>query len=174
MTIKKQNNFFKTIYPIKTNKKAFTLVEIMVVVLIIGVLGGVLYTIFFTNWFAFEDRIARANLWSEADVIFETMSSEARNMRQIDVFSDTNSKSAFFRYDLNLNKVPVATYTINNNGQMTVNRGSGNVVLTDHLDFTKSSFVKVGSALKVTLVLKDQLIPRTIAISTSTEIFPRN
>lgn len=154
----------------KKNQKAFTLVEIIVVVLIIGVLGGVLYTIFFTNWFAFEDRIARANLWSEVDVIFETISSEARNQDQITVNGNPCGSVAI----LAGGSAQPIIYTMNNNGDLTVNRGAGDIVLTNHLDFANSSFCAEGEALRINLTLEDQLITRRVEIRTSTEVFPRN
>lgn len=154
------------------NSKGFTLVEMLTVLVILFVLGGVFYTVFVTNWFAFEDRIARTNLWQEANEIIETITADGRFAQTIDVFTDgSGNKSAILNDSLNQ---PVATYLITADGRFQINKNGVIKTLSGHINPIESVFTKQGRGLRVELDLEDLIFKRTINVNTSTEIFPRN
>lgn len=154
------------------NNKGFTLIEILTVLVIFMVLGGVFYTVFVTNWFAFEDRIVRSNLWHEANEIVETITADGRFAQTIDVFTDgTGNKSAVLNDSLNQ---PVATYLITADGRFQINKSGVVKTLSDNLNAVQSGFIKQGRGLRVQLALEELILKRVIHVGTSTEIFPRN
>lgn len=150
----------------------FTLMETITVLMIIGVLGSVFYTVFVTNWFAFEDRIARANLWHEANEIVETMTADGRSAQMIDVFTDgAGNKSAVLSDSLDQTLV---TYLITAEGRFQMNKNGVVKTLSEHINPNQSDFTKEGRGLRVQLAMSELIFKRTITIGTSTEIFPRN
>ncbi|MGE0268221.1 MAG: type II secretion system protein [Candidatus Omnitrophota bacterium] len=153
-------------------QRGFTLIEMLTVLVILMILGGVFYTVFVTNWSAFEDRIARTNLWQEANEIIETMTADGRFAQTIDVFSDgSGNKSAVLNDSFNQ---PVATYLITSDGRFQINKNGVIKTLSGHINPGQSVFTKQGRGLRVELGLEDVIFKRTINVDTSTEIFPRN
>ena len=158
------------------NKKAFSLMEALVVLVVIGVVFGGLFRFFISNWFAYEDKITRADLWHEANEIVETMTHDGRMAKTIEATEDATIKSVEMR-DVTDNII--AVYSITQDGTMQMDReGDGDTikVLSRNLDFDESEFVQDGisQALTVTLHLRTELFLRNVLIDTSTEIFPRN
>ena len=157
--------------------KGSTLIEIITVLAVLGVLGGIIYTVFITNWMATEDRISRAGMLYETEVIFDSLSKEGRNAHQIDVSQDPGAltQTATFRSDLTSPSSDVI-YTMTNQGKLFIQnpRNSNPIVMTEHLDFARSSFEKEGKTLKFKLGLKDQIFMRSIDVTAASEVYPRN
>lgn len=158
------------------NRKAFTLVELLVVMVIIAVILGGLFRFFIANWFAYEDRMVRADLWHEANEIIEIMTRDGRVAKTIQATDDAAVKSVLMR-DISDNII--AVYSLTPDGQIQMDRGGDAdklKILSRNLDFDGSEFSQDGidRALKVNLRLETELFLRTVRIETSTEIFPRN
>ena len=52
---------------------AFTLMELLVVIVLLGVISGVVHLVFVTNWISNQDHIARVDLWQEVNEIMENV-----------------------------------------------------------------------------------------------------
>ncbi len=152
-------------------KCGVTLIEIITVLVIVGILAGVVYTVWFTNWFALEDRIARVSMWEEANVIVETLTSDARYARDISITG--GNKIATLTDSLgNM----IATYTITPAGKFQVNAGAGSITqdLSSQINYIDSQFTPQGRGMRLDLAFEHDLPTRTINVETATEIFPRN
>lgn len=152
-------------------RKGFTLTELVVTLLVVAVGVGLFSSVFINNWSAYEDRIRRANLWSEANQFFEQMSVEGRNARLIDVTVVANAKNAAFT---NAADNSVTTFTITDTGILTSTKGAAVKTFSTHAVFANSNFTKNGKDLIVDLQLKESVFSRDIHINASTEILPRN
>lgn len=155
------------------NQKGFSLVELVTVLAIVGVVSGILYTVFFMNWQAFDMNIAQADLGAEYEQAVETIVNDSRFARQINVTKAATNYSATFIGQDGLN---FGTYTIKNNGQLTLKRSdtSPEIVLTSKLDYAQSEFKKNGSALRMTLAFTDQVFTRPVSLKSSVDVYPRN
>lgn len=152
---------------------ALTLVETLTAMAILSVALIFFQAVLKTSWFAYQDRIARANLWQEANEVAEKLTDDGRLAGQIDIAtaSDGTQSASFLDREDNL----FVTYLITVNGELQVDRGGGNVdVLTTHVDSVESFFQKDGKSLIVNLALQDATFSRMARIETSWEVFPRN
>jgi len=149
----------------------FTMTEIVVTLLIIGVGIGLFSSVFISNWGALEDRIKRANLATEASQLFEQMSIDGRNSRSIDVTATAISISGAFT---NAVDNSVVTYSISDTGTITRAKGATIKIFSTHGVLADSNFTKNGKNLLINLRLKDDVFMRPIHITTSIEILPRN
>ena len=93
----------------RRTRHGFSMTEIVVSLLVIGVGIGLFNSVFVGNWGVFEDRIKRANLATEASQLFEQMSIDGRNSRMIAVTATAISISAAFT---NAVDNSVVTYSI--------------------------------------------------------------
>ncbi len=153
-------------------KKGFTLTEIVVVVLIFGVSVGLFNTIFINNWSAYEDRIARANLWNQANQFFEDLSLEARNSKTIEVTTTATNKSIILT---NAGDDPiVTTFTLTDTGTLSRLKSATTKTFSTQAVFLKSAFTKNTKNLNVDLQLSDTVLGRAIHINASTEVLLRN
>ncbi len=156
------------------NQRGFTLTEIILVLVIFAIGFGLFNSVFINNWFAYEDRIKRANLWSEANLFFEDMSFEGRNSRLIEIANGPDSKTVTFT---STDSPPVLTvFTLTSAGTMSRARGNMSKDYGTHADFAACDF-SFGIDRKdvlVNLKLKDTIFTRDIHITTSTEIMARN
>jgi prepilin-type N-terminal cleavage/methylation domain-containing protein len=152
--------------------KGFTLTEIIVTVLLVGVGVGLFNGVFVNNWSAYEDRIKRANFSSEITQLFEAMSIEGRNSRLIDLTNTASEKTAVFTNAADSTKV--TTFKITDTGSITSTRGVTVKTFSTHADFANCTFTKNGKGLVVDLKLKDNLFNRDITTTASIEILPRN
>ncbi len=155
-------------------REAFTLVELLTVIVILGVMIVTFHLVFVTNWVTSLDRVTRATLWQESNAAMESLTRDGRQSRQMDVAEDADAgtKTAVI---LDAQSQLVATYVMDNQGKLQRSDVAGNLsILSDHVDFANSKFEKMGRTLRVNLALKDDVFSRVIHVSTSTEIFPRN
>lgn len=154
------------------SNKAFSLTEIVVVILIFGVGIGLFHTVFVNNWSAYEDRIRRANLWSEANRFFELLSIDARNAQLVNIALIGNAKTVSLTNAVAPNAL--TTYSILNNGNLIRAQNNDVRVLSTHAVFANSDFTQNGRNLRVNLELQDSVFTRDIHISAETEILLRN
>src|SRR5277367_2658279 len=105
----------------RKNKKGFTLAEMVVVLAVIGIFISFFYTLFFLNWGACEQLIARADLGQDMDATIDQIELDGRLAHDIVVTNTNNSSQAVFN---NSAGVPISTYTMSNNGQLTMTRGT--------------------------------------------------
>lgn len=165
------------------NNFAFSLTEMLTVVVMIAIMGGVIFTVFVTNWEALEDQISRTDMWHEANEIVETMTFDGRVAKLITVGNDAGGNQVADIFDRN--DTLIASYKMAPDGRFFIERNGTTKVLSNRIDFTNSRFIKgavtidgvsfdTGDSIWVQLTLTDALIRRNISINTTTEIFPRN
>ncbi len=154
------------------SNKGFTLTEILVVVLIFGVGVGLFNTIFINNWAAYEDRIARANLWNQANQFFEQLSFEARNASKVDLVI-TDSKKAVLLTNAG-DDPTITSFILSNDGNLSQVKSDLTKIISTHVVFLKSNFKKSDKSLIVDLQLVDSVFGRNIHLAASTEVFLRN
>lgn len=155
------------------NRRGFSLVEIITVLVILGVSISIFYAVFITNWLAFQDRIIRADLWMDADAIIDAISEDIRSAESFDVSPDNNGGQVLTITDLN--GVPTL-YAMRASGIFEYQRppALGFSELSRHLRMPDSFMQISNDVLQVNLVLGDNLFFRDIRIETSTEIYSRN
>ncbi len=153
----------------RINKRGFTLLEILVVIAMLGVVSGVIYTVWYTNWISSEDRISRASMWEEANIIIETLTADVRYSK--DIIITGGNKIASINNSLG---VLVATYTITAGGKFQLTKGGVTQDLSSHINVSRSSFTSQGRGLRLQLGLDYPLYNRILTIDTATEVFPRN
>jgi hypothetical protein len=152
-------------------KKGTTLVEALVALFAAGVIISVTAAVFVPGWSAYEKSLARARLWHEANEITETVALDGREARQIDVTEEEDTRSAVFTGpEGNI----LAVYRLQRDGTLLLSRDSGQRVLSDHCDFDASDWTKMNKALRVHIVLKENLWNGPTAVTAETEIYPRN
>lgn len=154
------------------NKQGITLIELLTALGVFAVAAGMFYTVFVTNWMAYDERITRANLWQEMDQSIERITREARAASFLEVEEDLVSRTTTF-YDEN--DQALMSYVMRSDGMLDVSSDQSNyLTLTNNLDFPRSSFVKNGESLEVNLTLKAKTLRKEISVKATTEIFPRN
>lgn len=156
--------------------RGITLTEVLVALAVLGVFLSVFYSVFIVNWFAFDERIHRADLLHETNRIIELISVDGRNAATIDFNTLANKKEIVLKDSLD---EIIASYSMLDTGQVqydSAGDGQGIVVLSKNLDFSKSQFAQVslGKSFVVSLALEEQLFTRKISTNTSVEIFQRN
>lgn len=150
----------------------FTLIETVTVLAIMAVLSAVFYLVFMTNAVAFDDRLARANMWQQANEIMETLTADGRLSQDITVVvNGDGSQSAQLVDGLSQ---PLATYTITVDGRLTQLKNGVTKVLSDKINVAQSNFVEQGEGLRFQLAMQEPLFRRVANIQTSTEVYPRN
>lgn len=164
----KKNRKAVTEYKYFSQKKAFTLIELIVVVLILGIGTAMFYSVLSMNWIASEQHITRSDIWQELNTIVETANADGRKSNAMTV---SNPFSLVF---LDNNGAVIATYTITAGGLIQRDTGAGPVTLSEKVDQTNSSFVTSGRSVIMTLVLQGDVMGDPVQARTSVEIFPRN
>lgn len=150
--------------------RAFTLFEVMTVLVIVGVLSVTLYNILFLNNSAVTNYITRMELWQDIDHIIDRMTDDIRAAHQISVSADSRSVSFFDQ-----NNALISSYAILANGQCQRTGANGVTSLSPYLDHANSSFANVGpSSLSINLTLREHSLTGDVVASTSTEVFARN
>jgi prepilin-type N-terminal cleavage/methylation domain-containing protein len=148
-------------------KRGFTLVEIIVVLVIIGIGMSLFYSVLFMNWTSLEKQTCLVDLQMEADNIINMISSDGRGSRQILVNPD--GKGVTFNYPT-WAPAPTIVYSLTPQGQITKD---GNVI-SSNIDFNNSNFSKSLSALVINLLLQDTVFGRRVTLPVSTQVYPRN
>ena len=155
-----------------SNRKGFTLVELLTVVIIIGIASGIFYSVFALNWKAMDGFMSRANLWQEINVILDDMRFYGRQSASMTITNSGTTKSVVLT---GLDGLMTATYSMDQNGEFRVIDKIGrNEVLSRNVDFAKSQFGSDVHALEVEVALIDDNFGQKIHARSSTEIFLRN
>ncbi|MCK5215515.1 MAG: type II secretion system protein [Candidatus Omnitrophica bacterium] len=155
----------------RKSNSGLTFVEILVVLVVFGIAIALFQTVFATNMSAFDEHIIRANLWQEANELFERLTTDARLASDI-IMPDPNGSSTAQLLDPEGNLI--GNYSIMNDGRVLFDTGSNTVTMCENVDADKSVFKRNGRALVVDLVLTQGSLSRPVTISVTTEIFPRN
>ena len=156
------------------NKRGFTFVELMVVLVILTIAFGLFYTTFYYNWVMMETYTSRANLMQDADLIVEELTKDARNSRIADITCTPDTACVPSGASLTVNFAASGNkYTYGNNGNFIQQVGAGTRTLSNRIDFNNTSFQKVNGVLRVHLTLKEPLAGPDTAFDTWTYIFPR-
>ena len=155
----------------RQSNSGFTLTEILVVIVLFGVGIGLFNTIFINNWNAYEDRIKRANLWTEANQFFEQMSIEGRNAKLISVTITANAKIADFT---NAASDAITSFIITNTGELRRVKNAETKIFGTHADFAQSYFTENGKDLAVELRLEEIALTHTIHITAAIQVLARN
>ncbi len=159
------------------NRKAFTLVELITVVVIIGIGIGFFYATFLNNWRALEDQDAQRNLWQDMNLISETITADARRANAVLVAA--NGLSAQFIFPASSGLVNV-TYSINGLNLLKI-QGASNVILSRNVELDPpapapdSLFVGTSNALRLDLTLSDSqnIFGPAVRVTSSIFISPR-
>jgi prepilin-type N-terminal cleavage/methylation domain-containing protein len=152
-------------------RKAFTLVEMVTVMAIVGISMGIFYAVFFLNWQALDQYIASADMGQELTQIVDKVSDDARFSKQIIITTSTGGSETRF---IDPAGQPLGSYIMRQNGEFAIRRGDKEQVLTNRLDFANSRFEHNGKSVLVTLALSDDILGRRFNLASQTEIFPRN
>ena len=155
----------------RAHTKGFTLVEIVMVLAILGVAMLSFYTVFFMNWQAFDSTVSQADFNQDLDGIVDRIALDGRHAAQIILTNTATTQQAAF---VDINSTMLGTYTLQNNGVLTLTTPNGNQVLSDKLDFNNSNFSQQGKSILVKLTLTNSVFGRPVNLTSSTEIFQRN
>ena len=158
----------------KINNNGATLIEMLTVLVIFVVIAAVIYTTMFSNWLTFDDRMARADMWHEANEIFETITDISRNAKSISVAVAPDGEKTAIVTDTD--DATVATYVVTVDGKFQIVHAGGAVqTLTENLDASNSDLVELTTkSLYVKLAFQKELFRRTIHFETATEVLVRN
>lgn len=161
---------------LKKNKNAFTLIELMTSIMILGISIVLFNTIFVSSWISFEERVLRSKLWQETNDIIERITYDARDAYSVELVEDEDS-SLIKLYDKD--STLISSYLINSQGTVQISKSEEDeqyTIISESIDFLDSDFnVEAGATtLYVKLTLQDYVFTRLIEVETSTEIFLRN
>ncbi|OPX30935.1 MAG: hypothetical protein B1H08_00190 [Candidatus Omnitrophica bacterium 4484_171] len=155
----------------RKGNKAFTLIEIITVVAIIGITSALFYVTFLLNWAGFYNQISRVNLWQDANDIIDDVSSCGKLARSAAVSSNHKVLT------LNLPDGTSSVYSIISGspyGWLQKAAGGTTKILSKNIGYTDSSFDATTYSFIINLALKDKVFNRNIDVKTSTEICFRN
>ena len=155
----------------REGNRAFTLIEIITVVAIIGITSALFYVTFLLNWAGFYNQISRVNLWQDANDIIDDVSSYGKVARSAVVSSNHKVLT------LNLPDGTSVVYSIVNGspyGQLQRVKGGTTKIFSNNIVYTNSSFNATTYSFIINLALEDKVFNRNIDVKTSTEICFRN
>ena len=160
----------------RCSRKGFSLVELLAVLMITGIGATLFSVVFVNNWFAYEDRINRANLLNESNQIIDQMSFEGRNAKLVDVVTGADKTTVTYTNAVDSSLV---LFELHTDGTLTMTKNKNTRNLTTHLDYVNSSIVQEGATnfnfkLIVSLALKDGAGTRDIHVTAGSEIYLRN
>ncbi len=156
-------------------QQGFTLVEMMAVLAIVGVLIGVFYLVWLSNWEMMENQMARADLWDEARDIIERISFDSRQSRRI-VLAGVGTALVTVNLQDRLG-ASLAMYRFSNTGQVDYRRAPNQnfIPLSVNLDLANSQIVQPGNfSLYLKLSMVDRAFNQPIRIEAASEMVPRN
>lgn len=157
----------------KIKSRGFSLVELVVVLVIVGIGGTMFFSVFYTNWNGFDTCIMSVNLQQELDDIFENITQDGRLCNTFVITENASSKTVelFDHAD-----VPnsIASYTILDTGDFTIDRGSGARLMSKSIDFVNSKFEDKDDYLVIELALRQQGMNGEINVKGAVQIYPRN
>lgn len=150
------------------NRRGISLVEILTVLAIVGIGSGLFYSVFYVNWIAFEKELALADLQLEADEIMEAVAIDVRY--SVDFAVAEGGKEVAITLPLD----EIITYTVTEAGEVTRVKDETTKTFTSRADYDASLFTDIGNYLAFDLTLFDTIVGDRLAISVSTQAYPRN
>ena len=153
----------------RLSASGFTLFEMICTVAIVGIMVGMFYSVFLSNWSVMENYSARAYMWQDMDAVVDAVTADGREAARIDVSAD--QKTATF---VDQENTPFVVYLLGADRRVIQRRAGVDRLLTNVLDFDNSLFLKRGRSVIVRLRFTDDVFDRGVSIETSTEIYPRN
>ena len=154
-------------------KRAFTLVEMVTVLAIIGIGAALLYAIFFLNLASFEKQLSLIDLQMDADKIIEILSFDCKRANTVDVSAD--GKQVDFAFPEPGTNPPVSYLFTDAPSPGILRRISGvDSVISQNIDYANSSFSRQGDSLTIDLLLEDNVFRRGMTVRVETLILPRN
>lgn len=157
----------------KKSRKGFTLSEVLVVMVIIGICITMVSFLFLSNWLSYEVELTRLNFQGQANKVLPILAQDVMTSR---LFTITDPQNFSLSYPTILGR-PNITYSINTNGQLIRTEvGSNALILTEQLDFSASSFQngEGGFSLICILTFIDDVFTRPVNFTVSREIARRN
>ncbi len=152
--------------------RAFSLIEVMTVLVILAIMLAIFHTVFITNWMAVQDRIIRADLWMDANRIVDLITEDVRVSDRFEISPDGQEVKTF-----NLGDdpdVPSAVYVIRES-VLEFRRAPAAVFSVLSRNVGPGSIIdEQGGVLEIRLVLREDLFGRMVTVSTATHIYPRN
>ena len=159
----------------RIRKSGFTLVELVIVVVVLAVVSGVIFTVLGTNWSAYDDQNVRSDLLLDANEILESITDQARAAGGFSLEGGTTKKSVSILDEAGNMLVRYDVDKRGNSADLKMTHDGANfTLLSDHVDFDKTIFAVTGSTLTITLALKEDTFKRPIETIVRTEIYSRN
>ena len=162
----------------RNNLRAFTLIELLFVFIVLGVALMIFHTVFIHHWVSYKHRIVRSHLWHEADSLIDRITQDSRAAHRLEILDDESFQLARF-FDIEDTKI--VTYRMTSEGFLQMNKTEEEadddyVLLSSHLDFENSAFMNEEGTKTVdlNLTLLDHIFSKRISVGTSTEIYLRN
>lgn len=158
--------------------KAFTLVEILVVVVVLTVLAAAVHSLFIGGWKGLDDSMIRSQLRLDSNLIAERLTDDGRGARRA-VSVSTAEEKRLTLFDLN--DEVLAEYAVIRTGdrglgilQVGDDSGDDPRVLSGQVNFADTDFVLSGRFLQMNLALAQNTFDRSIGLTTSIEVYFRN
>ncbi|MBP7217245.1 MAG: prepilin-type N-terminal cleavage/methylation domain-containing protein [Candidatus Omnitrophica bacterium] len=156
-------------------RRAFSLFELVVVIIIIGIGIAMFYSTLLTNWAAYEKRVSDIDLQMEGDRIVEFISNDAKSAREIRVTPD--GKQVTLCYSSDCATATIFRITGADRVERSTDGGATYTEISRYLNTNRSIFSMVGNRLnrlEVNLLLRDIVFGETVNLTVTTQIFPRN
>ena len=153
-------------------RRAFSLVEMTVVLLIMGIGMAMLFSTLHINWVAYDSELIRLELQQQADEISSLLATDIRGAEANFTVPDSQQVNISYPSDLNLNPV---SYSISANGELTKTEDGTSTTLSNNLDTANSSFsIDSINCLVIDLRLTQNNLGQEVNLSVSDKFFPRN
>jgi len=121
----------------KSYTAGFTLVEMLSVIAITIMMGGLFYTTFIMNWQGMDNELTETQLWTEADTIAEDMTYYGRGGKQIEVSDPQHVTIIYPNTSQNVSYAITSTPT---GGQLARVTANGQYVLSYDVSYPNTSF----------------------------------
>ena len=153
-------------------RRAFSLVEMIVVLLIMGIGMAMFFSTLHINWVAYDSELIRLDLQQQADQISSLLAADVRGGEAN--FTVPNSQQVNISYPSDLILDPVS-YSISANGELTRTEGSTSTTLSNNVDTVNSSFsIDSINCLVIDMRLAQNSLGQEVNLSVSDKFFPRN
>ncbi len=150
-------------------KRGFSLVELLIVLIIIGIGIAMFYSTLYVNWTSFEKQVSSIDLQMEADKISEVISDDGRYAKTFSVLS--GGKQAHFEFP----DSTTVDYFLTPQGQIQRSlNGAAAYNVSEFVDYNNSLFKMSNSCLVGDIALSDIVFGQKTQLSFSVQVFPRN
>jgi len=151
--------------------KALTLPEMMVVMVLIGTVVFMFYSLFFSNWLSHEIELTRIELQEEADRVMALLE---RDVLPATNFTVSDSHTVTLTYPVRLNR-PDVTYSIDQAGVLNKSDASGaSLDLSEELAQVSSFTKGTRGSFMADLTFTAPVLGRDIDFTAFRELYLRN